>query len=112
MKKKLLFLIHSKVNVYSNTPVIFSQPPQFLCLSNIEALRCDVYCRMELNPFAPNSPPPENIRKPYGFLMFSGGRERMHWEQMGQKSKREDIYFKERRVFRMNFQNFVIVLIK
>ena len=27
---------------------------------------------------------PENIRKPYGFLMFSGGRERMHWEEMGQ----------------------------
>ena len=24
----------------------------------------------------------ENIRKPYGFLMFSGGRERVHWEQM------------------------------
>ena len=28
------------------------------------------------------SVPPENIRKPYGFLMFSGGRERVHWEQM------------------------------
>ena len=27
--------------------------------------------------------PPENIRKPYGFLMFSGGRESVHWEQMG-----------------------------
>ena len=24
--------------------------------------------------------PPENIRKPRGFLMFSGGRERVHWE--------------------------------
>ena len=23
--------------------------------------------------------PPENIRKPKGFLMFSGGRERVHW---------------------------------
>ena len=22
---------------------------------------------------------PENIRKPYGFLMFSGSRERVHW---------------------------------
>ena len=21
--------------------------------------------------------------QPYGFLMFSGGRERVHWEQMG-----------------------------
>ena len=27
--------------------------------------------------------PPENIRKPYGFLVFSGGRERVHWERMG-----------------------------
>ena len=27
---------------------------------------------------------PENIRTLYGFL-FSGGRERMHWERMGQK---------------------------
>ena len=28
-----------------------------------------------INPFVPNAPilyPPENIRKPYGFLMFSG----------------------------------------
>ena len=25
--------------------------------------------------------PPENIRKPYGFLMFSGVRERVHWER-------------------------------
>ena len=24
--------------------------------------------------------PPEKIRKPYGFLKFSGGRERVHWE--------------------------------
>ena len=27
--------------------------------------------------------PPENIRKPYDFLMFSGDTERVHWEQMG-----------------------------
>ena len=26
---------------------------------------------------------PENIRKPYGCLMFLGGRERVHWEGMG-----------------------------
>ena len=26
--------------------------------------------------------PPENIRKPYGFLTFWRGRERVHWEQM------------------------------
>ena len=26
---------------------------------------------------------PENIRKPYGFLLFSGGRERVNWERMG-----------------------------
>ena len=27
--------------------------------------------------------PPENIKKPYGFLMFSGGREGVHWKQIG-----------------------------
>ena len=26
--------------------------------------------------------PPENIRKPYGVLMFSGGRKMVHWERM------------------------------
>ena len=26
---------------------------------------------------------PENIRKPCGFFMFLGGRERVHWERMG-----------------------------
>ena len=26
---------------------------------------------------------PENLTKPYGFLMFSGRRERVHWERMG-----------------------------
>ena len=26
--------------------------------------------------------PPENIRKAQGFLMFLGGRERVHWERM------------------------------
>ena len=31
----------------------------------------------------PFSLPHENIWKPYGFL-FSGGRERVHWEQMDQ----------------------------
>ena len=25
----------------------------------------------------------ENMRKPYGFLMFKGGREKVHCEQMG-----------------------------
>ena len=27
------------------------------------------------------------MRKPYGFLMLSGGRERVHWEQMGYSSE-------------------------
>ena len=41
--------------------------------------------QVSYNPFVPNTPflyPPENIRKSLGFL-FSGGRERVHWEQMG-----------------------------
>ena len=26
---------------------------------------------------------PENIRKPYGFLMFSRDRESVHWKRIG-----------------------------
>ena len=41
--------------------------------------------------------PPENIRKPWGFLMLSGGRERMHWERMRlmfiPKKKRKELPF-------------------
>ena len=38
------------------------------------------------NPFIPNAPftyPPENIRKPFGFLMCLGAGERVHWERVG-----------------------------
>ena len=38
------------------------------------------------NPFIPNALfflHPETIRNPYSFLIFLGGRERVHWEQMG-----------------------------
>ena len=41
---------------------------------------------ISLNQFVPNATfiyPPENIRKPYGFLMFPRGRERVHWQRMG-----------------------------
>ena len=40
---------------------------------------------LNISPFVPNTPsrPPENIGKPYGFLMFSGGRERVYWERTG-----------------------------
>ena len=31
----------------------------------------------------PFSTPHENVKKPLSFLTFSGGRERVHWEQMG-----------------------------
>ena len=39
------------------------------------------------DPFVPNAPflyPLAPSEKPYGFLMFSGIREGVHWEQMGQ----------------------------
>ena len=39
-----------------------------------------------LNLFVPNAPfpyPLKTKKKPQGFLMFSGGRERVHWERMG-----------------------------
>ena len=32
-----------------------------------------------INPLVPNAP----FFHLYGFLMFSGGRERIHWERMG-----------------------------
>ena len=35
-----------------------------------------------LFPMHLSSAPPENIRKPYGFLMFLGGRERLHRKEM------------------------------
>ena len=59
--------------------------------------------------------PPENIRKPLGFLMFSGGPKREHWQEMGyntlhpfkKKNLRSD---KKRKILReLNFadgQNF------
>ena len=41
---------------------------------------------LSINPFVPNAPflnPLKNTRQPYDFLMFSGVRERVHFEQMG-----------------------------
>ena len=37
--------------------------------------------------------PSENIRKPYGFLIFSGGRERVLWERMGSKGNSQELIF-------------------
>ena len=36
----------------------------------------------------PPSSTPLKHKKPYRFLMFSGVRERMHWEQMGEKIRK------------------------
>ena len=44
------------------------------------------FSKSNISAFVPSANflyPPENIRKPYGFLMFSGGREKVHWKQMG-----------------------------
>ena len=40
----------------------------------------------KFNPFVPNESffyHLKTSKKPYGFLMFSGGRESVHWQQMG-----------------------------
>ena len=42
--------------------------------------------------------PLENIRKPYGFLMFSGVRERVHWERMNSVNSWELQVFYKRSV--------------
>ena len=48
---------------------------------------CSVYrFSFMFNPFVSNAPflyPLKTSEKPYGFLMFSRGREMIHWEQMG-----------------------------
>ena len=41
-------------------------------------LHCKDKDEFSFNPFVPNAP----FLYPYGFLMFSEGRERVHWEQM------------------------------
>ena len=41
---------------------------------------------VSFNPVISNAPllyPLKTLQKPYGFFMFSEGRERMHWGQMG-----------------------------
>ena len=41
----------------------------------------------DVNPFVPNVPflyPLKTTEKPYGFLLFSRGRERVHWERMSE----------------------------
>ena len=41
---------------------------------------------LHFNPFAPNAPffyPLKTSKNYYGFLMFSGGREKLHDKQMG-----------------------------
>ena len=49
---------------------------------------------VQINPFVPSGPflyhLKIRLRLPYGFLMFLGGRERVHWEQMGYNHFREN----------------------
>ena len=40
-------------------------------------------CSWVLNSFVPNAPFLYSILSPYGFLMISGVRESVHWEQTG-----------------------------
>ena len=49
-------------------------------VNGINFLRCVLTHSFPIYTF---SLPPENVRKPYGFLMFPGSRERVHWEGMG-----------------------------
>ena len=55
----------------------------FITKFKIEFLLPFTGFRKVLGKLPANAPflcPPENLRKPSGFLMFSGGRERVHWE--------------------------------
>ena len=55
---------------------------EFTCLSVLEQERGDSFLLTSSFPCT-LSLPPENIRKPYSFLMFPGDRGRVHWERMG-----------------------------
>ena len=61
--------------------------PRFFSISPVwlDMIRYNQIWWTNVNLFVPNapSPPLENMRQPYDFLLFSGGRERVHWEQMG-----------------------------
>ena len=72
---------NSIVNDNINLPISSTCQPYLLTCNNLL-----------LNPYVPNtsifypvktSKNLEDIRKPYSFLMFSEGVERVHWEQMG-----------------------------
>ena len=55
-----------------------------LCVVTLESIDINKNVVMKLvNPLVLNAPftPPENIRKPYSFQMFSGSKERVDWEQ-------------------------------
>ena len=57
---------------------------------------------LTLNPFVPNAPllyPLRTSEKPYGFLVFSGGRKKVHWEQMGQQQRQNVIVSPNSSVF-------------
>ena len=59
------------------------------------------YSVVFINPFAPNAP-----FLPYSFLMFSGGREKVHWEQMSLRNEfMIDVY---QRSFSENLQTSTI----
>ena len=53
------------------------------CLGSFQASVMESCCK--INPFAPNGPffCPMKTSRNCGFLMFSRGRKRVHWEQMG-----------------------------
>ena len=52
----------------------------------LNLLEIQYSCNVTFNPFVPNPPflyPLKTSENRKAILMFSGGRERVHWEQMG-----------------------------
>ena len=64
-----IFRIPSAATFFQDLKILHSEGHSRLC----KPIRSQ--CTLSL--------PPENIKKRQGFLMFSEGRERVHWEQMG-----------------------------
>ena len=64
---------------------MFQTLPPLSCESSV-SLKENPDRLKKRNPFVPIAPfllPLKNVRKPEGFLIISGVRGRVHWEQMG-----------------------------
>ena len=83
MKQEVIF--SRKLAKPPHPAIIFNNAPVFSCLlvkTFRKVFRWDFIILTNLLPMHPFSTP-WKYQKIFGFFMFSGGRERVYWEQMG-----------------------------